>query len=783
MDALQQWTRHVSTCHIAHQHIQKLTKDTDNLGQGGWTEAHAQAQRFVARLTLEGKATLTMGSSTNKGCSGFIPALPSQNFPGICLNDAESGVRTGDLVSGYPAQIAIGASWNRSLALERARYIGREFRAKGVNVALGPVIGPLGRVAKGGRNWEGFTNDPYLAGELVYPTIQGFQESVIACVKHIVANEQETARNPFFLGFVPGLGTQSLSSNLNDQTMHELYLWPFYDAMRAEPGSVMCAYNRVNGSHACQNSKVLNGLLKEELGFQGFVVSDWYGSHTGIAANMAGLDLVMPSSQFLSPGTLAEAVNNGSLPEVRLDDQAIRILAPWFRYAQLEDPGMENHAEVDARDPAGRSIRLQCAIEGHVLVKNDNNALPLTKPPRLSLFGYDAIFTKNSSSDPLTDYGMASAQRYESGWPFTILDELLNMASITDGSRPHPQIGLDGTLITGGGSGAITPGSATSPYDAFLAQAARDNTTLSTDFTSALPTVDAEFANDPCIVFLNAVSAESWDRSELQNEYSDSIVSHVADQCSNTIVVLHNAGIRLVDAWIEHPNITAVIFAHLPGEEAGNALVEIMYGKQSPSGRLPYTVARQESDYGALLGPDMDKPYGDAYPQSDFEEGLFIDYKHFVREGIAPRFPFGFGLTYSTFSYSSFQASWVQSADTSPLPPDASTRPIPQGGHASLWDIIGTASVVITNTGPATAAEVPQLYVGIAGSEVPRVLRGFEKILLEPGQSGTVGFELRRRDLSVWDVESQQWTLARGTHTLMVGRDVEAILYNATLVL
>ena len=613
----------------------------DNLGQGDWAEAYFQAQTLIASLTLEEKAALTIGSSSTNGCSGFIDAIPSQNFTGLCLQDAESGVRTADLVSGYAAQLSIGASWNRELALKRARLIGREHEAKGVNVALGPVIGPLGRIAKGGRNWEGFSNDPYLAGALVYPTIQGLQESVIACVKHLIANEQEWRRNPWFLGFLPGLGTQSLSSNVDDRTMHELYLWPWYDALRAEPGSVMCAYNRVNGSHACQNSKVMNGLLKTELGFQGFVVSDWYGSHTGVAANNAGLDMVMPSSQFVSAPTLAEAVRNGSLPEPRLDDQALRILASWFRYAPLDDPGLSNHAEVDARDPTGREVRLQSAIEGHVLVKNVNASLPLRQPRSLSLFGYDAVFKLNSTSDPLEDYGMASVQHYENGWPFTILDELLNMASITDGSRPHPQIGLDGTLITGGGSGAVTPTSATSPYDAFLVQAEIDNTTLYTDFTSAKPTVQAP--NEPCIVFINAVAAESWDRSELQNEYSDTLITHVADQCSNTIVVIHNAGIRLVDAWIDHPNITAVIYAHLPGEEAGNAIAEIMYGRVSPSGRLPYTVAKQESDYGALLGPDDETPYGNDYPQSEFREGVMIDYKHFINEGIEPRFAFGHG--------------------------------------------------------------------------------------------------------------------------------------------
>jgi beta-glucosidase len=275
---------------------------------------------------------------------------------------------------------------------------------------------------------------------------------------------------------------------------------------------------------------------------------------------------------------------------------------------------------VNARESAGETSRFQSAVEGHVLVKNSNNTLPLRAPTVLSLFGYDAVGGKNSSSDPLFDYGTANTQHYKNGLPFTILDQLLGLAGLGDPARPPPQVALDGTMLTGGGSGAITPASSISPYDAFLEQAKQDNTTLHADFMSQTPSVEAPL--NPCIVFINAQSVEAWDRSELQNVYSDDLVVHVADRCQNTIVVIHNAGIRLVDSWIDHPNVTAVIFAHLPGENSGNALVEVMYGRQSPSGRLPYTVARTETDYGSLLEPDFETPGSQYYSQSDFDEGL-----------------------------------------------------------------------------------------------------------------------------------------------------------------
>jgi beta-glucosidase len=454
------------------------------------------------------------------------------------------------------------------------------------------------------------------------------QESVIACVKHLAANEQESNRLPFLAGVIPQLGVQSVSSNLDDQTMHELYLWPFYDAIRAEPGSVMCSYNQINGSYGCQNSKTMNGLLKKELGFRGFVVSDWFAVHTGIAANNAGLDMVMPSSRQLTPKSLAAAVANGSVDSARLDDQATRILAAWYRYAHSQTPGIDGTADVDARDPAAGSALLQSAVEGQVLVKNVNNALPLKHPRYLNLFGYDAVggingTTADASEAELVNSGLANTQAYTSGKRWGVIDLVASLGEILPQPNSGPTVALNGTLLAGGGSGAITPSSSVSPFDAFQRQAKIDNTTLSYDFASKTPHV--KYPTAPCIVFINAQSGESWDRNSLFDDYSDGLVLNIASQCSNTIVSIHNAGPRIVDAWIDHPNVTAVIFAHTPGQESGNALVEVIYGKQSPSGRMPYTLAKQESDYGALLRPSLPDQKNPMFPQSDFTEGLNID--------------------------------------------------------------------------------------------------------------------------------------------------------------
>jgi beta-glucosidase len=739
-------------------------------------------------MTNEEKNNLTYGyTSTTNGCGGNSGGAPRVGFPGICLQDAGNGVRGTDMVNGYASGIHLGAAWNRELSYQRASHMGAEFKKKGVNVALGPVVGPSGRIARGGRNWEGFSNDPYLGGALAGETVRGLQENVIACVKHFVGNEQETNRN------LPTLLTdsynQSVSSNIDDKTMHEQYLWGFQDAVKAGAGSMMCSYNRINNSYGCQNSKTLNGLLKGELGFQGFVVSDWYAQHTGLASTLSGLDMVMPSSSYWDNNTLALAVSNGSLPQSRLDDMATRIVASWFKYAELEDPGhgmpvslLEPHKLVDARDPKSKKIIFQSAVEGHVLVKNTDNTLPLKKPKFLSLFGYDAVAASMNTADGLSFVGWSNGLDNTLSWSngstiSAATIEGLFLSSI-DPTIQGPGVALNGTLISGGGSGAATPAYIDAPFDAFQRQAYEDDTFLAWDFSSQVPAVNP--ASEACIVFINELAAEGWDRPYLADPYSDELVENVATQCSNTIVVIHNAGVRLVDQWIENPNITAVIYAHLPGQDSGRALVEIMYGKQSPSGRLPYTVAKKATDYGSLLNPTA--PSGDIniwYPQANFSEGIFIDYKAFEKNGFTPRYAFGYGLTYTTFKYSDLEVSVAHGVSTSYAPPGSV---VAEGGLPSLWDIVATVSCTVANSGSVAAAEVAQLYLVIPGGPV-KVLRGFEKQLIQPGTHKKLTFNLTRRDLSTWDTEKQVWGLQKGKYHFDVGKSVLDIQLTGTLTL
>ncbi|KAL3423481.1 cel3e secreted beta-glucosidase [Phlyctema vagabunda] len=735
-------------------------------GLGSWAESYAKAQAFVAQLTLEEKASLTGGTTnSSNGCGGKIASIPRVGFPGLCLQDAAGGVRGTDLVNAYSSGIHAGASWNKNLTYDRAYHIGGEFRRKGVNIALGPpVVGPIGRIAEGGRNWEGFSNDPYHAGILAGLSVHGVQDQgVISCTKHFLGNEQETARNP--LKNAQNITVQSSSSNLDDVTLHEMYLWPFYDAIHAGSASVMCSYNRLNNSYACQNSKALNGILKGELGYQGFVVSDWGAQHSGVGSALAGLDMAMPSGLTFWGGNLTQAVNNGSVTEARINDMATRVIASWYHLGQdssdypsqgvgLPATLSTPHERVDARVPEARPVLMQSAIEGHVLVKNINNALPLRSPKVLSLFGYDAVApTFNTPTTAgLTDWAIG----LQSSWNGYYI---CGFYGTTD-CPPPVAIAPNGTLWTGGGSGASQPSYISAPFDAIQNRAMEDNTQLYWDFRNINATAYVYGASDAALVFINAMASEGADRPALRDDFSDALVTNIAAQNNNTIVVIHNAGVRLVDQWIDNPNVTAVIFAHLPGQDSGNALVKLLYGEVSPSGKLPYTVARNESDYGRVLKPIVDEGANGEfarYPQDDFSEGVFIDYRAFDASEIEPRFEFGFGLTYTTFDFSGLTAAPV---DANAAPSQYPVGQVVPGGQSDLWDVVATVTASVTNTGSVAAQEVAQLYLGIPADGQPiRQLRGFEKVLIQPGETALVEFELKRRDLSVWDTAAQKWSL------------------------
>lgn len=290
--------------------------------------------------------------------------------------------------------------------------------------------------------------------------------------------------------------------------------------------------------------------------------------------------------------------------------------------------------------------------------------------------------------------------------------------------------------------------------------------------TGATPSVSEYASNsEVCIAFINSWSGEGSDRSELSNDVQDSLVKEVASNCNNTIVVVNVSGPRVLDAWIEHENVTAVLYAGLLGQESGNAIADVLYGDVNPSGKLIHTIAKNASDYPASVCENANCP---------FTEGVYIDYRWFDRKGIEPRYPFGFGLSYTSFSYGEVSAQVTnQSALASKYP----TGKLGLGGTTGLFENAVQIATSVKNTGVLEGAEVAQLYVSFPkeAQQPIRILRGFEKVTVAPGETAEVNFTLRRRDLSYWDVKAQQWAVASGKYTFSVGSSSRELYGNTTL--
>ncbi|KAF9451014.1 glycoside hydrolase family 3 protein [Macrolepiota fuliginosa MF-IS2] len=362
-----------------------------------WNTAYSKAKAKVAAFSLEEKVSIATGVGWMNGrCVGNIPAIQpitGRGWPGLCLEDSPLGVRHADFVTGFPTGINTAATFNRALIRARGLGMGQEHVGKGVNVALGPMMN-MGRVAEGGRNWEGFGADPYLAGEAAYETILGMQQGgVQACAKHLVNNEQEHKRT-------------TSSSDVDDRTQHEIYTHPFLRSIMAGVTSLMCSYNLINGTYACENDKIMNDIVKHQIGFRGYIMSDWGATESTMGA-ATGLDMTMPGDITFSSGTsyfggnLTAYVLNGTIPEARVNDMATRILAGWYLLRQ--DSSSFPTTNFDAFNPDDDSVNERIDVQADhdqivrqigaasiVLLKNERNALPLKKPRSLVLIGSDA---------------------------------------------------------------------------------------------------------------------------------------------------------------------------------------------------------------------------------------------------------------------------------------------------------------------------------------------------------------------------------------------------------
>ncbi|KAF2455846.1 beta-glucosidase 1 [Lineolata rhizophorae] len=810
-------------------------------GSGTWGEAYEKAQDFVSQMTLLEKVNLTTGVGwMSEGCVGNVGSVPRLGLHSLCLEDGPLGIRSTDYNSAFPAGGTVGASWDRGVWYERGYQMGMEFRGKGIDIQLGPAIGPLGRMPEGGRNWEGFSPDPYLSGVAVAQTVKGIQDAgVIATTKHYIMNEQEHFRQaPEAVDYGYNI-SESLSSNIDDTTLHETYLWPFADAVRAGTGAIMCSYNQINNSYGCQNSHLMNYILKGELGFQGFVMSDWQAQHSGVGSALAGLDMSMPGDTLFNTGNtfwgtnLTLSVLNGTVPEWRLDDMATRIMAAYYFVGRdrtsipanfnawtLDTMGFEHPAaeadyglvnqHVDVRANHARTIR-EHAARSTVLMKN-SGVLPLSGEEK-----FTAVFGDNAGANPKGPNG-CDDRGCDNG--------TLAMAW-GSGTANFPYLVTPLTAIQNEvlGNGGIIQGMTDNfAYDEMTALASQSSVS---------------------IVFVSADSGEGFisvdgnegDRKNLTLwQGGEEMIDTVTSQCNNTIVVIQSTGPVLLGSFNDNPNVTALLWMGLAGEQAGNSIADVLYGRVNPGGKLPFTFGAERSDWGTNVLYEPNNGLG--APQQQFTEGNFIDYRAFDRAGIDPTYEFGFGLSYTTFEYSDLTVTkhdvgpyapttgetapapvLGNDSDTDPadlvfpddirrlplyiypylnstdleassgeeeygtadedayIPPgarDGGAQPrIPAGGapggNPLLYDVMFTVRATVSNTGPRVGEEVPQLYVSLGGDAPPRVLRGFDRLSIQPGRSATFVADLTRRDVSNWDTVSQNWVITDAPKTVFVG--------------
>ncbi|KAI9871754.1 MAG: hypothetical protein M1830_002496 [Pleopsidium flavum] len=631
--------------------------------------------------------------------------------------------------------------------------------------------------------------------------------------------------------------------------MHELYLWPFADAVRAGVGSIMCSYNQVNNSYGCQNSYTLNYLLKGELDFQGFVMSDWQAQHSGVGSALAGLDMTMPGDTLFDSGVsywgtnLTIAVLNGTVPEWRIDDMATRIMAAWYYVGRdrtsipinfdswtLDTYGYQHfyakqnyrliNEHIDVRDEHAILIR-EIGAASTVLLKNINGTLPLKGTEKFTaVFGADAgsaPYGPNGCADRGCDNGTL-AMAWGSGtanFPYLVTPETAIQNEV---------VGNNGVFQS------ITDNFAFKQIDALASQAS------------------------VAIIFVNADSGEGYisvdgnegDRNNLTFwQGGDYLIRNISAICNNTILVMHTVGPVLIGEYANNPNITAILWAGLPGEQSGNSIVDVLYGRVNPGAKLPFTMAAARGDYGTdlLYTPNE----GTSAPQQDFTEGVFIDYRSLDHTGISPVYEFGFGLSYTTFSYSNLQitrsnvSTYTPTTGTTAAAPilgsfsnntgnyqfpanmtriplyiypylnttdlmtsanesdygapgfvpagsqDGSPQPLlaasgAPGGNPSLYDVLYVITSTISNTGSVAGEEVPQLYISLGGPNDPKVvLRGFERLSIQPGNSTTFTVDITRRDISNWDTASQNWIVSNYTKTVYVGSSSRNLPLTQTL--
>jgi beta-glucosidase len=649
----------------------------------------ARARELISRMTVEEKALLLSGNGpwmTHKIERLGIPAMVMADGPHGLRKALGHNIAESIPATCFPTASALASTWDTELIRQVGTALARESQANDVQVLLGPGIN-MKRSPLGGRNFEYFSEDPILAGHLAAAYIEGVQsEGVGTSLKHFAVNNQEFER-------------MVNNSNVDERSLREIYLPAFEIAVtRARPWSVMCAYNQVNGVYASESSRLLEEILRHEWGFEGFVVSDWGAVHDRVKGVRAGLNLEMPGSGDVNRRKIIEAVNAGHLPVSRLDEVVASLLAGILKAAA--------HRRTDVRFDVEQHHALARRVAGEsiILLKNDDNLLPLDPrgKKKIALIG---AFAKEPR------YQGAGSSQVNPARISNAHDELL--AIVGGSERLSHATGYDAEGIT------------TAPLLEEAQRLARD------------AEVAVVFAGLP-----DSYESEGFDRSSLDlPEGHNRLIEAVSQVQPNTVVVLMN-GSAVTMPWLSR--VKAVLEAFLTGQAGGGAIADILTGRVNPSAKLSETFPlRVEDTPTSTEFPGLNQ-------QAHYGEGVFIGYRHYDKRKITPLFPFGFGLSYTTFAYSELTLGAPSIKDTESL----------------------TVQLKVRNTGKVAGKEIVQLYVREdrpVVSRPDRELKAFAKVALEPGEEKGVSFTLTSRDFAYYNAGLARWAVNSGRFDILVG--------------
>ena len=635
--------------------------------------------------------------------AGLVPGVPRLGLPDLLESDASLGVaaaqRENDDATPLPSGLSLAATWNPQLAYDGGRMIGRQTRQKGFNVLLAGGVN-LVRDPRNGRNFEYLSEDALLSGQIAAASIRGIQSNnIVSTTKHFALNAQETGRHV-------------LNAVIDHGALRESDLLAFQFVIeQSQPGSVMCAYNRVNGPYACENPELFNAL-KSDWGWKGWVMSDWGAVHSTKAAIMAGLD--QQSGEELDEkvyfgGPLKAAIESGEIPEARLDDMARRIAWGVFSSGLYDHPVKAGGLNTAADAPVAE----RAAEQGIVLLKN-SGVLPLAAgAKRIAVIGAHA------------DMGVLSG-----GGSSQVIPK--------DAIRLPPPKGAPTW-----GAGVVYH--ASSPLKAIQRRASGGQVTFDAGTDPARAAQAAKDA-DVAIVFVSQWTTEALDAPLALADGQDALVEAVAAANPRTIVVMETGG-PVFTPWAD--KVAGLLEAWYPGARGGEAIAKVLFGEVDASGRLPVTFPRTEAELprptipGADVAKREDVVVTDKPPPFDvpYPEGADVGYRWYERTKAAPRFPFGYGLSYSQYRYANLRVV---------------------GGRTL------TVSFDVTNVGQRAGLETPQVYA--AGPDLTHRLIGFRKLALKPGQTRRVTLSADRRLLSTFDTAKPGWALAAGPWSVKVGR-------------